>query len=68
MAEGAGEVVVSTRVRIWSRRWAPLGVGGPGRHVGEMTLPANLNGYTELLSWSRSMGEVEAYGVEGTGS
>jgi transposase len=38
-----------------------------GRGLGEMTIPASAKGYRALLSWSRGLGEVEAFGVEGTG-
>lgn len=32
-----------------------------------MTIPASAKGYRALLSWSRDLGEVRAFGVEGTG-
>jgi transposase len=38
-----------------------------GRGLGELTIPASAKGYRALLSWSRGLGEVEAFGVEGTG-
>ncbi len=38
-----------------------------GRGLGEITIPASAKGYRALLSWSRGLGEVEAFGVEGTG-
>ncbi len=38
-----------------------------GRGLGEMTVPASISGYEALLSWSRRLGEVKAFGVEGTG-
>jgi transposase len=41
---------------------------GAGRPLGEISVPTALKGYRELLAWSLSMGEVEAFGVEGTGS
>jgi hypothetical protein len=33
-----------------------------GRGLGEMTIPASAKGYRALLSWSRGLGEVEAFG------
>jgi len=38
-----------------------------GRALGEMAIPASAKGYRALLSWSRGLGEIEAFGVEGTG-
>jgi transposase len=38
-----------------------------GRGLGEMTIPASTKGYQALLAWSRALGEVQAFGVEGTG-
>ena len=39
-----------------------------GRHLGQTTVVANPRGYRELLAWAGTHGEVEAWGVEGTGS
>lgn len=39
-----------------------------GRLLGERTIPTTPAGYRELLTWARTFGEVEALGVEGTGS
>ncbi len=39
-----------------------------GRHLGENTIPTTPRGYRELLAWAESHGEVEAWGIEGTGS
>lgn len=39
-----------------------------GRHLGENSIPTTPRGYRDLLSWAESHGEVEAWGVEGTGS
>ncbi len=38
-----------------------------GRGLGELTIPASAKGYRALLSWSRGLGQVRAFGVEGTG-
>jgi transposase len=39
-----------------------------GRHLGETSIPTTPRGYQELLEWAESYGEVEAWGIEGTGS
>jgi len=38
-----------------------------GRGLGEITIPASAKGYRALLSWSRGLGQVQAFGVEGSG-
>ncbi len=38
-----------------------------GRGLGQMTIPASTKGYRALLAWSRELGQVQAFGVEGTG-
>lgn len=39
-----------------------------GARLAALTIPVNSKGYLELESWSRSLGKVEAFGIEGTGS
>jgi transposase len=39
-----------------------------GRSLASQRFPATRHGYRSLLSWLRSHGELEAVGVEGTGS
>ena len=39
-----------------------------GRHLGQTTVATDPKGYRDLLVWARARGEVEAWGVEGTGS
>jgi len=39
-----------------------------GRHLGDNTIPTTPSGYRDLLAWAQSHGEVEAWGIEGTGS
>ena len=36
--------------------------------LAQFSAPATSYGYRELERWSRSLGEVRAFGVEGTGS
>ncbi|MHB8619211.1 MAG: IS110 family RNA-guided transposase [Chloroflexota bacterium] len=40
-----------------------------GRRLGDAKIiPTTPEGYRELVAWARSLGQVEAFGVEGTGS
>jgi Transposase len=39
-----------------------------GRRLASTTVPASATGYAQLLAWARALGEVTAWGVEGTGS
>ena len=39
-----------------------------GARIGQRSLPTTNTGYVGLEHWASSMGEVEAFGVEGTGS
>ena len=39
-----------------------------GRRLGTTQVQATSAGYAELLGWARSLGQVQAWGVEGTGS
>lgn len=39
-----------------------------GRRLGELATPATAAGYQQLRRWARDQGQVEAFGVEGTGS
>lgn len=38
-----------------------------GRPLGRISVPASSNGYGRLLAWSRTLGSVQAFGIEGTG-
>ena len=38
-----------------------------GRRVGTTLIPTTPAGYQQLLDWARSLGEVAAFGIEGTG-
>lgn len=40
---------------------------GLGRRLGQITVPASVGGYADLLAWARSLGEIGTFGVEGTG-
>ena len=39
-----------------------------GTRLASCRAPADRAGYAELLAWARTLGNVEAFGIEGTGS
>lgn len=39
-----------------------------GARLGDLVVPADTSGYRQLDEWAVGVGEVEAFGVEGTGS
>ena len=39
-----------------------------GRRVADTTIPTTAAGYRKLVAWADSLGSVEAFGLEGTGS
>jgi transposase len=39
-----------------------------GRRLDAISVPTTLAGYAELLGWAQRLGEIEAWGIEGTGS
>ena len=39
-----------------------------GVRIGQRNLPTTDTGYAGLEHWARSLGEIDAFGVEGTGS
>ena len=45
-----------------------VAIDGQGVRLGQRRSPATTWGYGDLEQWSRSLGEVSAFGVEGTGS
>ncbi len=47
---------------------AAVAVTGLGACVAELTIKVGLAGYRELEVWARSLGNVRAFGIEGTGS
>ena len=47
---------------------AAVAVTGLGARVAEPTIEVGLAGYRELEAWARSLGDVRAFGIEGTGS
>ena len=45
-----------------------VAIDGRGVRLGEWHVPATIRGYEELERWSSSLGEISAFGIEGTGS
>ena len=39
-----------------------------GARIGQLTLPTTNMGYVALEHWARTLGKIEAFGIEGTGS
>lgn len=39
-----------------------------GRRLGEKIIPTTPAGYRDLLDWASSLGQIESFGLEGTGS
>jgi transposase len=39
-----------------------------GRRLGTITIPTTPEGYRELETWAREFGQIDAFGIEGTGS
>jgi len=45
-----------------------VAINEQGARLAAISVPANPKGYKELRNWSQSMGTVQAFGIEGTGS
>ena len=45
-----------------------VAVNSLGVRIGQLNLPTTDKGYSSLERWAHSMGEIDAFGVEGTGS
>ena len=45
-----------------------VAIDGRGVRLGELHVPVTTRGYEDLERWSCSLGEVRAFGIEGTGS
>lgn len=45
-----------------------VAINTQGTRLAALSIPTNPKGYVELERWSRSLGQVLAYGIEGTGS
>ena len=47
---------------------AAAAISRAGVHLATTTVPVRRKGYGELEAWAKSMGAVQAFGIEGTGS
>ena len=47
---------------------AAAAISGVGAHLASTTVPATSKGYGALEAWAKTMGTVQAFGIEGTGS
>ena len=45
-----------------------VAVDALGRRLAESSTPATAAGYQELYRWAKTLGDIEAFGIEGTGS
>ncbi|MDQ6782723.1 MAG: IS110 family transposase [Actinomycetota bacterium] len=45
-----------------------VALNGLGRRIGSTTIPTTAAGYRNLVAWAGALGDIEAFGVEGTGS
>jgi len=45
-----------------------VAINEQGSRLSAISIPANYKGYMELNNWARSLGSVQAFGIEGTGS
>ena len=47
---------------------AAAAISGASVHLATTTIPASSKGYGALEAWAKSMGAIQAFGIEGTGS
>ena len=59
---------VITGVDTHKDQHVAVAIDGRGVRLGESHVPASTRGYEQLEQWSRSLGAIHAFGVEGTGS
>lgn len=45
-----------------------VAINEQGTRLAAISVPANSKGYMEFNNWSRSLGSIQAFGIEGTGS
>ena len=45
-----------------------VAINAQGTRLAELSLPTNSKGYLELERWSGTLGDVQTFGIEGTGS
>ena len=66
--DGSPAVQVIIGVDTHREEHVAVAIDRQGVRLGERRAPANTSGYWELEQWSRDKGEINAFGIEGTGS
>ena len=66
--DGSPAVQVIIGVDTHQEEHVAVAIDRQGVRLGERRAPANTPGYWELERWSRDKGEINAFGIEGTGS
>ena len=66
--EGRCSVPVIIGVYTHRDQHVAVAIDQRGVRLGERHAPANISGYGELERWSRSLGDIHVFGIEGTGS
>ena len=62
----AAEVIIGVDTHL--DQHVAVAIDGLGARLGENRVPAITCGYEKLERWSRSLGAIHAFGIEGTGS
>jgi transposase len=68
MSDTAPDADIIIGVDTHKSTHAAVAIGALGARVGSLSIPANGRGYQALLDWARSLGSIQAIGIEGTGS
>ena len=63
---GAVQVVIG--VDTHQDEHVAVAIDQQGVRLAQFSAPVTSHGYEEVKRWSRSLGEVRAFGIEGTGS
>ena len=66
MARTSNEVIVG--VDTHKDQHVAVSIDQVGRRRDELSVPATVAGYQQLLDWTQSQGTIAGFGVEGTGS
>ena len=66
LVEGRTTVIVG--VDTHKHVHVAVAINGLGARLGTCSASVDRAGYAELVAWTRTLGTVEAFGIEGTGS
>ena len=66
--QGGRSIRVVVGVDTHQDKHVAVAIDRQGVRLGELHAPATMHGYQDLERWSRSLGEIHAFGIEGTGS